>query len=321
MNHRLLAAVTLLAGLAAACTSNGPSGQPAGVTLSPLVLTPTSTAPSGTSSGSPAPDSSLAPDGTVSGAPSDPASKSPRPSSGGAVGGFFRDDFNGPEIDQERWAALELDGVMMIRNGRLWMVGGATMNYPRLVSRVEVLPASGPRFLQLEYEFLSVGQPPSFCLDYLPAVDEKEIGAEKPYFWTKGFYSSLELRASPFEIPAMGPEGSGEPGKPHVFRVEIDAANTYRFIVDDREILVQKGPARAPRNFWIGNLIHKPGDGIVMARMAIDKFETGVLTTPAVATPLSTPTPAPTPTPAEDAPASAAPSAEASPEATSTVEP
>ncbi|MEB3221678.1 MAG: hypothetical protein VKS61_06325 [Candidatus Sericytochromatia bacterium] len=282
MLRRTLLAAPLAAVALAACNTSSPTSQPVGVQTSsiPLLIAPVG--------------ASLAPDSSseTGGCLPDTSRSSTRPPAASS-GPFFRDDFNGDVLDGSRWVTLDNDGVVLVQNGRLLMVGTGSRNFPRLISRVEVFPSSGPRFLELRYELLTDGWVPGFNLDYLPAMRPGERALERPFASSRPFYSGLMISISPFDQASNtpGPDNTCVPGKPHTFRIEVDAEENHRFIIDDREVTKHPGPGRPVRNFWIGNELFPTGEPLVWSKLAIDYFETGKLTKPADARPLNEPIP------------------------------
>jgi hypothetical protein len=270
----------------AACSGNTPNGQPPGVTVAPLAGPSASTAPTP----SPASFSLPLPDGK------EPGSMRPSGQPTLAAGGAFRDDFDGATIDESRWAVNDNDGLVVLRGGRLIMVGLGSVKYPRLVSRVDSMPATGPRYLEVRYECLWEGSMPGFNLDYTPTLDPDEQAVSTPWVSTGRHYSHLTVQFNPF---GGGPDfnmaeaSTGVPGAPHTLRYEFDADNMCRVLVDNLEVASRKTSSVPPLRFWIGNHLVKSQEQLNWTKLAVDYIESGVLEKPTKAR--STPTPVPTP--------------------------
>jgi hypothetical protein len=283
----------------AACSGNAPSGQPTGVTVAPLAGPSASTAPTP----SPASFSLPLPGGT------DAPSTRPPGQPPVAAGGAFRDDFDGETIDASRWAVNDNDGLVVVRGGRLIMVGLGSVKYPRLISRVDSMPATGPRYLEVRYESLWEGEMPGFNLDYTPTLDPDEPAVSTPWVSTGRHYSHLTVQFNPF---GGGPDfnmaeaSTGVPGAPHTLRYEFDADNVCRVLVDNLEVASRKTSSVPPLRFWIGNHLLKARDKVDWTKLAVDYIESGVLKEPTKSR--ATPTPVPTPaSPASVAPPSVSP--------------
>jgi hypothetical protein len=296
MLRRTLLAAPLAAAALAACTTPAPGTQPAGVRVSPLPLLIGPV------------EASLAPWESGAGARCGPSSPRPSRPPGAASGPFFRDEFDGDQIDTDRWIVQDNDGLVVAQDGRLLMVGTGSRNFPRLLSRIEVFPPRGARFLEVGYEMLTDGWYPGFNLDHLPPERPGER-PEKAFVSTRPFYSGLMVVIPSTGVTLPGPVNTGVVGKPHRFRIEVKEDESYRFIVDNDEVGTTAASQRPPRNFWIGNELFPTGEPMVWAKLAIDYIETGEMTAPAAtnAKPVEPQATATAPVAASDSPSPAAP--------------
>jgi hypothetical protein len=199
----------------------------------------------------------------------------------------FRDDFDGPVLDPERWTSFPQSGIVRFEGGKLDLLNTANQkNFPYLLSKPNVIPASGPFFLEVSYVLISGGTAISLSLDYLPAEAPGEKPVTKPFMFTNWFYSSLQLN---FDTENGAPVFYGPKGyafnTPHRLRVENDGSSHYRVIFEQTEIGTFESKRR-PTRFWVGaNPVADLKTGANWPRLQLDYVAAGPLDAPDPATP------------------------------------
>jgi hypothetical protein len=208
-----------------------------------------------------------------------------------AAAASFRDDFDGPLLDQDKWASYPQSGIIRFEGGKLDLLNTPNQkNFPYLLARHAVIPATGPFFLETSYTLVSAGAAVSFCLDYLPAEAPNEAPLTRPFMSTSWFYHALKFA---FETETgtqtfAGTDGATI-GSTHRIRVENDGNTTYRVIFDTTELGTFQSKRR-PTRFWIGaNPVADLKGGTTWPRLQIDYVAAGVLGAPDPATPAASP--------------------------------
>lgn len=292
MRSAALRSLPLVLALAAVAACNPqttpPATQPSGVTTAPLATaTPVATA---------SPTPSTAP--STSTTPSDLPSSGPSASSSPSLppGVLFREDFDGTELDPERWTVYEKNGLVRVKDGHLDMLNaGPARDFPLAIVNGDVFPGEGPAYLELSYTSKLVGRSAGFQLDFLPPEAANTDGLTVPFM--QSLWTDFNL-VERFNVETPGTfqifaRGNLKPDVPFRLRVERDADNNWRGILNDTEYTSFKSK-RQPRRFWIGDSPNKPLSGIVTwSRMTVDYVEIGILSEPDRALPVATPTPKP----------------------------
>ncbi|MDB5096804.1 MAG: hypothetical protein JWM80_1225 [Cyanobacteria bacterium RYN_339] len=224
-------------------------------------------------------------------APSATASATPAPTEG------FRDDFDGTVLDPTRWASFPQSGIIRFENGKLDLLNTNNQkNFPYVLAKQAVFPASGPFFLEVAYTVVTGGTNISFSLDYLPAETPGEKPITKPFMSTTWFYNNLQFN---FDTENGAPTFQGTkgylPALPHRLRIENDGSTTYRVIFEQTEVGTFQSKRR-PTRFWIGsNPVADLKAGAVWPRIQVDYVAAGPLTAPDPANADGTATPSAAP--------------------------
>lgn len=259
---RLLFALALPAALAAL----GCPSQPAVVVVAPSPSAAPSTAASATSSATAA------------------ASPSPAPS----VAAGFREDFDGPSLAPAVWSAFPQSGILHFDSGHLELINSSgTKNYPYLVTKNPIIPASGPWYFEMSFAVVTQGTPPSFSLDYLPADGPGDMPLTSPFMSTTTFYNALRMNfVTENGVKTYDGAKGNQPGAFHRLRVENDGQLNYRVIFDQTE-LGRFTSKRRPQKFWLGQNPPKDANIAVPSwqRLQLDYVAAGTLDTPDPATP------------------------------------
>lgn len=232
------------------------------------------------------------PEASPTATPSVAPSPSPSPA---AVG--FRDDFDGAQLDDTRWLSFPQSGIIRLTGGKLELLNTAGQkDFPYLVTRDEIVPPTGPFFVEFSYTYLTLGAPVAFCLDYLPAAQPNEKPLTTPFMATAGFYGNLVLN---FDTENGTQSFQGvralSVGVAHRVRLECDGQQNYRAIIDQTEVGTFASKRR-PTKFWIGT--NPPKDqptGQTWPRLDVDYVAAGPLASPDAATPAPSPTPSASP--------------------------
>jgi hypothetical protein len=213
---------------------------------------------------------------------------------------LFRDDFDGTELDPERWTAYEKSGIIRVKDGVLdLLTPGASRDFPLVIANGDILPAEGPCYLELSYTSKLIGRSTGFHLDYLPPGAANEEGLTVPFMQAFWYMNDLLYRFNAeASTPQMWAVGDLRPDTPFRLRIERDANNNWRGIVNSTEY-VNFSSKRNPRRFWIGDSPNKALPApVTWSRMTVDYVEVGVLSEPDPATPKLSPTPKPAAVPA-----------------------
>ncbi|MNS70246.1 hypothetical protein D3C72_1035880 [compost metagenome] len=228
----------------------------------------------------------------------------PTPGPSQAPGVFFRDDFDGNMLDDQKWKFFQRSGTGVVRDGKLeLLVAGNQPNFPYLLSRGTIIPETGPYYFELAYEILAnTNYQAYFCLDYLPAELPEDEPLTKPFMRSAGYYGKLR---SIFEVEG-GAKTLDSPTvrkdkERYVLRLEFDGNKEYRLIHGGYEV-GRVESKRRPTRFWIGSYPLKDVQASPWPHLAIDYVAAGVLAAPAPAqsfapSPKATPTPSPSPSP------------------------
>ena len=243
--------------------------------------------------GTPGPSPSAGPTAPAATAPASPEASPAAPATP-----FFRDDFDGDRLDPAVWNAFERDGRLLVRGGRLeLLVPGLAATAPMVLPTRDILPPTGPYYVEARYAQLTPGRVLGFNLDYLPPTDPADPGLTEPFMRWVGSNGGLQLQ---FQTegrpePVLASAGTTTTKVPHRFRLEFDGASAYRAILDGAEI-ARIESRRRPTRLWFGPWPNRPVPATAWATLSVDAIEAGTLTAPEPATPLPTPTPAASPT-------------------------
>lgn len=213
------------------------------------------------------------------------------------AGAAFRDDFDETNLDGSRWLSFPQSGLVRIQDGKLDSLNtGGQKNFPYLVTRDAIIPATGPFYFELAYQFISNGGQVSFSLDYLPAEAPNEKPLTTPFMVTSGFYDKLRMVFDTETTPQTIDGTKGIAAGPHVLRIENDGNNTYRVVLDGAEAGTFTSKRR-PTKFWMGQNPPKDlANGATWPRIELDYVAAGPLDAPAPASDAGASTAA-TPTP------------------------
>lgn len=242
------------------------------------------------------PPGPMAPVGSSSPVAEGPPQAAPSVAGSTVSGSSFREDFDGTALDEARWKAFKQSGVVAVQDGKLEVLNSnGNSDFPYVVTRNDVIPATGPYYFEMAYTFLTPGSL-AFCLDYLPADSPAERPLTQPFMYTYMGTQDMKVRfaAEQKDVFATVVRGA-ELKKPHQLRVEFDGNRGYRVIANGAEILVFES-ARRPSKFWLGYPKDQPKP-VAWGRVQVDYIEAGTLTAPASAKPLPTPTPSPSGSP------------------------
>jgi hypothetical protein len=223
----------------------------------------------------------------------------PTPGPSQAPGVFFRDDFDGNALDEQKWKIYQRAGVSLVRDGKLELLTSANQpNFPYLLSRTDIIPETGPYYYESSFAYKAgANYQPIIALDYLPAEAPNEEALTTPFMRSFGHANrvrtvfKLENGEKVVDAPAQAVLNHF-----YVTRLEFDGQSRYRFILDGVELATFESKRR-PKRYWFGSYPFKdvaPGN---WPHMLVDYVAAGVLTAPASAAPLPTPTPSPSPSP------------------------
>lgn len=231
--------------------------------------------------------------------PSQEAVSTPTPGPSQAPGVFFRDDFDGNVLDEQKWKQFQRNGVAIVRSGSLEMLtAGNQPNYPYVLSRQDIIPETGPYYFETTFSYkVGAANQPFMALDYLPAESPDEEALTTPFMRVFGYANRVRavFKLENGERTADAPN-QAVVNHPYVLRVEFDGDRGYRYILDGVE-LASFESKRRPKRYWIGSYPFKDITPGVWPHLLIDYVAAGVLVTPASAQPLPTPSPSPSPVP------------------------
>lgn len=187
-------------------------------------------------------------------APVPVASASPSPAPAASTQpGAFRDDFDGDRLDAARWSAFEQSGIIAVRQGALEVLNAGTQpDFPYLLTKSDIIPASGPFFFEISYKLVTGGKNVAFCLDYLPSAEPGKESLTQPFMRTEATDKQMKVHFDLEESDYTSTIAAGFASDAfHTLRLEGDGKSHYRLLHNGQEVGVLS-TSRRPQKFWLG---------------------------------------------------------------------